>query len=245
MAPRMTTKIETLAVIMARANSVGLPGKSMRDLLGRPVIAYTLDHACESQRITRTIVSSDDPAVLAFAQSENVETLERPPELATATSPTDPALRHAVRHLAKQNYTPQIVIMLYANVPIRAHNMIDRCLDLLLSTNCDSVQTISPVGKMHPWWMFDRTPDARITKHIPNNIFRRQDLPPLYSPTGSVYAMRTEILMAAENNLDPHAFLGKDRRGLLVETDHFVDIDSPKDMYLAEAMLRMAQETAV
>jgi N-acylneuraminate cytidylyltransferase len=238
MAPRMNNKIETLAVIMARGGSIGLPGKAMRELLGRPVIAYTLDHARESTRITRTVVSSDDPAVLDFANSENFETIARPPELATASSATDPVLRHAVRHLAKQNYVPGIVVMLYGNVPIRANNMIDRCIDMLLTTRCDSVQTVSHVGKMHPCWMFDRTPDARITKHIPNNIFRRQDLPPLYSPTGSVYAMRTEVLMAGENNPDPHAFLGQDRRGLIVETDHFVDIDSPKDMFLAEAMLR-------
>jgi N-acylneuraminate cytidylyltransferase len=230
---------------MARAGSVGLPGKSMRDLLGRPVIAYSLDHARESALVTRSIVSSDDLAVLEYARAEGFEVIERPAELASASSATDPVLRHAVRVLAKGGYSPDVVVMLYGNVPIRGGGMIDRCIEMLLETGCDSVQTVSHVGKMHPYWMFDRASDGQIKKHVPNHVFRRQDLPPLYSPTGSVYAMRTGVLMAAEGSSDPHAFLGADRRGLVVESDQFVDIDSAKDMFIAEAMLRAMAESAV
>ena len=128
--------------------------------------------------------------------------------------------------------------MLYGNVPIRRNHMIDRCIQLLLDTNCDSVQTISPVGKFHPYWMFDRSETGQIKKHVPNNIFRRQDLPPIFSPTGAVYVIKTSTLMAAENNPDLHAFLGPDRRGLVVAPEDSVDIDSEKDLYLAEALLR-------
>src|SRR5947209_15666325 len=74
-------KLETpaiLAVIMARAGSVGLPNKSLRPLLGRPVIAYTFDHVRESRLITRTVVISNDPAILKFAHQEGFETLPRP-----------------------------------------------------------------------------------------------------------------------------------------------------------------------
>jgi N-acylneuraminate cytidylyltransferase len=238
-------KQEVLAVVMARGGSVGLPGKAMRELLGRPVIAYTLDHVRESELVTRSVVSSDDAAVLEFARGEGFEVIARPAELATASSATDPVVRHAVRALAKDGYSPDVVVMLYGNVPIRGGAMIDRCIGMLLETGCDSVQTVSHVGKMHPYWMFDRATDGRIQKHVRNDVFRRQDLPPLYSPTGSVYAMRTPVLMAAEGSSDPHAFFGKDRRGLVVETDQFVDIDSPKDMFVAEAMLRAMQESVI
>ena len=239
------TQNSVLAVIMARAGSIGLPNKSLRPLLGRPVIAYTFDHARQSKLITRTVVSSDDPQILAFAQAEGLATILRPAELATATSATDPVLRHAVKTLAAnsefriQNSEFKAVVMLYGNVPIRANNMIDRAIQLLLDTNADSVQTIAPVGKFHPYWMFDLDAQNHIKKHIPNNIFRRQDLPPLYSPTGAVYVMKTSVLLAAENNpADPHAFLGTDRRGLLVDPEDSVDIDSPKDLFIAEAVLR-------
>lgn len=263
---------EVLAVVMARGGSVGLPGKSLRPLLGRPVLAYTFDHVRESRLITRTVVSSDDLAILALAQKEGFETINRPAELATATSATDPVLRHAICNLYPNIPTtedtentedvtkrktslvvsvpsvssvssvvkswPHAVVMLYGNVPVRRGNMIDKCIQMLLDTGCDSVQTIAPVGKMHPYWMFDLDSANYIQKHIPNNIFRRQDLPPLYGPTGAVYVMRTEILMSAENSRDPHAFLGTDRRGLVVAPEDCVDIDTEKDLWVAEATLR-------
>jgi len=250
---------EILAIIMARAGSVGLPQKSLRPLLNKPVLAYTLNHAKESKLITRSIVSSDDPQILALAQAEGFETIDRPKELATATSATDPVLRHAIKTLYPEFASlclcdsvaapvlPHAVVMLYGNIPIRAHQMIDRAIQLLLDTNADSVQTIAPVDKFHPYWMFDYNPNGpggggQIKKHIPNNIFRRQDLPPLYSPTGAVYVIKTKVLMAAENiKDDPHAFLGLDRRGLLVSPEDSVDIDTEKDLHLAEATLKSRQ----
>ena len=253
-APPMNKKLKTqnsilktppvLAVIMARGGSVGLPGKALRPLLGRPVLTYTLDHVRESTLITHSVVSSDDPAILALAQQNGFATIVRPPELATNTAATDPVLRHAVKTLtvagteAGTLRVPSAVVMLYGNVPLRRHHMIDRCIQLLLDTGCDSVQTIAPVGKMHPYWMFDLDPAGHITKHIPNHVFRRQDLPPLFGPTGAVYVMRTEVLMAAESSEDPHAFLGTDRRGLVVAPEDSVDIDTQRDLWLAEAALR-------
>jgi N-acylneuraminate cytidylyltransferase len=242
-------KQEVLAVIMARGGSVGLPGKSLRTLLGRRVIDYTFDHVRESRRVTRTVVSSDDQEILRVARDAGLEIIERPAELATATSATDPVLRHAVLTLypdsrasafrTQDGALPDAVVMLYGNVPVRRGDMIDRCIAMLLETGCDSVQTIAAVGKMHPYWMFDRDEAGRIAKHVPNNVFRRQDLPPLYSPTGAVYVMRTEVLMAAEGAADPHAFLGVDRRGLMVSAEDSVDIDTERDLFVAEAVLRM------
>jgi N-acylneuraminate cytidylyltransferase len=233
---------EILAVIMARGGSVGLPGKALRPLLGKPIITYSFEHAKQSELITRTIVSSDDPAILALAAEHDLEPLARPAELASSTSATDPVLRHAIKTLCPTPSTlPLLTVMLYGNIPIRNNDMIDRAIQMLLDTNADSVQTIAPVGKFHPYWMFDHTGNGQIKKHIPNNIFRRQDLPPLYSPTGSVYVMKTSVLMAAEGSTDPHAFLGTDRRGLIINPEDAADIDSEKDLYIAEAILRANQ----
>jgi N-acylneuraminate cytidylyltransferase len=140
---------------------------------------------------------------------------------------------------ARENYHPDAVVMLYGNVPIRRKRMIDRCIHLLRWHGCDSVQTVAPVGKMHPYWMFHvEQSGGQLSKYQPNAIYRRQDLPPLFMPTGAVYVMTTAALMAAEGATDPHAFLGADRRGLLTDADDSVDIDTPRDLALAELMLR-------
>ncbi|MGN6367387.1 MAG: acylneuraminate cytidylyltransferase family protein [Phycisphaerae bacterium] len=269
---------EVLGVVMARGGSVGLPGKALRSLLGRPVLAYTLDHVRESRRITRSVVSSDSAEILGVAKSAGFEVIERPGELASSSSATDPVLRHAVRVLygeATKSTTedtentettdggaigdlkfeiskkegagrwPWAVVMLYGNVPVRAGGMIDRCIEMLEETGADSVQTVASVGKMHPYWMFDRDGEGRIRKHVRNDVFRRQDLPELYSPTGAVYVVRTEGLMRAEGSSDPHAFLGGDRRGLVVGAEESVDIDTERDLFLAEAVLRMRKGETV
>ena len=242
-------KQEVLAVVMARGGSVGLPGKALRPLLGRRVIDYTLDHVRESKLVTRSVVSSDDASILKVAREAGFEVIERPAELATATSATDPVLRHAVEWLKRearsgkqQEYAPAAVVMLYGNVPMRRGGMLDRCIEMLFESACDSVQTIAPVGKMHPYWMFDLETNGKIRKHVANDVFRRQDLPPLYVPTGAVYVVRTEVLMTAEGSRDPHAFLGNDRRGLVVSPEDSVDIDTEKDLFIAEAMLRLSQK---
>jgi N-acylneuraminate cytidylyltransferase len=233
---------QVLGVVMARGGSKGLPGKSMRTLLGKPVIAYTVEHLKESKCISNRVVSSDDFAVLDFARSEGLWVIERPAELATDTAATDPVLRHAVREVTQStDFWPDAVVMLYGNVPVRKGGMIDRCIEMLMETGCDSVQTIAPVGKMHPYWMFDREASGRIRKHVANDVFRRQDLPALYVPTGAVYVMRTEVLMKAEGSKDPHAFLGVDRRGLVVAPEDSVDIDTEKDLFVAEAVLRLGE----
>ena len=260
---------DVLAVVMAAQaiEAIGLPGKALRALLGKPVLAYTLEHVWQSKLITRSVVSSDDAAILNVARAAGFEVIERPPALATAASATDPVLRHAVRSLhqdrgkttentesteadGKTNKNasvdsvvhsgrPSAVVMLYGNVPIRRGQMIDKCIQMLLDTNCDSVQTIAPVGKNAP--LLDVRPgNKRRHKktHRQRHLSPRQDLPPLYSPTGAVYVMRTDVLMATEGSADPHAFLGKDRRGLVVAAEDSVDIDTEKDLFVAEAVLR-------
>lgn len=214
-------------------------------MLGRPVIAYTFDHVHASKLITRSVVSSDDEGILRLAREAGLETIARPAELATDMAATDPVLRHAMRALypaagpaGTGAGAPGAVVMLYGNVPIRAGKMIDRCIEMLVETGADSVQTIALVGKMHPYWMFDLDAGSKIRKHVPNNVFRRQNLPLLYVPTGAVYVMRTAVLMAAEGKADPHAFLGEDRRGLAIGAEDSVDIDTAKDLLVAEALLR-------
>jgi CMP-N,N'-diacetyllegionaminic acid synthase len=236
----MTNSLNILAVIMARGGSKGLPGKALRALAEKPVIAYTFEQVRGSAQITHSVVSSDDPAILDLARAHHFQTVARPAELATDHARTDDVLRHAVEALGDP--LPFAVVMLYGNVPIRRGNMIDRAIEMLVSTGADSVQTIAPVGKMHPYWMFDVDAGGAIKKHVPNDIFRRQDLPALFAPTGAVYVMRTAVLMDEARRADPHGFLGDDRRGLIVGPEDSVDIDTAKDLYVAEAMLRAERD---
>jgi len=233
-----------LAVIMARAGSVGLKNKHTLPLLGRPVISYTFDHAIASKLITGWVVSSDSPEILSLATDAGFHTIQRPPQLATAEASVQSVLLHALNSIERDcGYVADAVVTLYGNVPIRGEGAIDRGIALLQETRCDSVRSFCPVGKWHPAWMSRIDGDKVIPLH-PGSIHRRQDLEPLYLHDGAVVACTRDSLMrAAKTPDDPHAFFGTDRRAILTAAGETVEIDQMSDLYVAEGLLRHREAT--
>ena len=230
-----------LAVVLARAGSKGLPSKNSLPCAGRPMLAWTLEHALASQRVGRVVLSTDGPAIADIARSMSVEVIERPAELADDTAPVDAAARHAVETLeAPRGPFFDAVVILYGNVPVRPADLTDRALAKLAATGCDSVQSLSPVGKHHPWWMkrLGGEDGDALKPYHPNGVYRRQDLPPVYALDGGVIAVTRESLFTVTPG-QPHAFLGNDRRAVVCEHEgEVIDVDTAIDLKLAEAVLR-------
>lgn len=232
----------TLGVILARGGSLGLPGKHLLPLLGRPVIDYTIDHALAAARLHRVVVSSDCPRVLAHAAARGLDTIVRPASLATDDASVQDVLLHALdAHLAAGGPDVNAIATLYGNVPVRPAGAIDAAIALLASSGCDSVRSFCPVGKWHPAWMCTLDGD-RAAANQPGSIHRRQDLKPLFLHEGAVVvSSRTALEDGRANRADPHAFFGIDRRGIRTESTDTVEVDSRRDLLLAEAILRDRQ----
>jgi N-acylneuraminate cytidylyltransferase len=231
--------MQTLGIILARAGSVGLPNKHLINLLGRPVIAYTFDHARDSQHLDRVIVSSDCPQILKLARASGLDTIVRPPQLATSDASVQSVLLHAMRAVeADESFQSEAIVTLYGNVPVRPVGVIDRSIEVLDETRCDSVRSFCPVGKWHPAWMSTLEGD-QVRALRPGTIHRRQDLEPLHLHDGAVVAVsRASLLRAEETPEDAHAFFGEDRRAIQTGMGDTVEIDHFRDLYWAEAILR-------
>lgn len=241
--------MKTLAIIPARAGSRGVPQKNVRELLGKPVISYTIEAALAARQISSIAVTSDDEDVLAICEQYNVQQVQRPYHLATDTARIDDVMRHCCQDICTQNHMDpangfDIVVLLYANIPVRSESIIDRTIEKLIATGADSVQTLSPVGKFHPYWLY-RLEDDKASVYIENQADRRQLLPPLYCVDGAVGATRYDCLRDSAESEHPHDFWGADRRAIIQEAYETVDIDSLRDFYLAEAALRERQALAV
>src|SRR5579884_3507282 len=118
--------MNVLGVILARAGSAGLKNKHLVPLLGRPVIAYTFDHARQSRLLTRVVVSSDCPQVLRLAAAAGFETVVRPAGLATAEASVQDVMLHAMDQVeARPGFRADALVVLYGNVPVRGHGVID------------------------------------------------------------------------------------------------------------------------
>ncbi len=232
----MTDTGTVLAVVIGRAGSRGLPDKNAVPLAGRPMICHTLEDAGAAKTVDRIIVSTDGDAIAAAAESMAVPVVRRPPELATDTASVAAAVRHAV---SKHDATgvARVIVILYANVPVRPPGLIDRAVGVLVETGADSVQSYCGVGKYHPHWMVAMDAESRVTPFHDDPVDRRQDLPILLIPDGGVIAVTRESLMSEAAAGHPHAFLGADRRGIETTPGAVIDIDTPRDLMVAETLL--------
>jgi CMP-N-acetylneuraminic acid synthetase len=229
----------TIAIIIGRAGSKGLKHKNMRLLGGKPLTAWTVEHALNSKKPDAVILSSDGPDILAVGKNYGIHAYERPAELSGDTVTVDAAVRHGVSCWEKQTgKQAQYIAILYANVALRAADLTDRAIAKLIDTGCDSVQTVYNVGKTHPLWMRKLTGEGNdvVEPYIPNEIYRRQDLPPVYMLNSGVLAVRRVNLFDVDP-LHPHNFLGKDRRAIVTGQTDVVDIDDEIDLLFAEAVL--------
>jgi len=227
-----------LAVVIGRAGSKGLPRKNALPVAGVPMIARTIRFARASRSIGRVVVSTDGDEIAAIARDEGAEVVLRPAALASDTATVDSAVRHAVESLAAGE---GIVVILYGNVPVRPADLADRAVARLVETGADSVQSYYRVGKTHPYWMSRLDGTGRVAQFVENRIYRRQELPPLFMPDGGVIAVRRESLFDVREG-EPHAFFGRDRRGIETAEGEVVDVDTAVDLAVAEAILAAQTE---
>jgi CMP-N-acetylneuraminic acid synthetase len=225
-----------LGVIPARGGSKSVPRKNLALLHGRPLIAYTIDAARQSRRLTHFLVSSEDPEILAVAASLGAPTpFVRPAELATDEAPTLPVVQHAVREMEKrESIRFDYVVLLQPTTPLRRPEDIDAAVDKLIETGADSVVSVCDVGAYHPARMRQIVEDRLVELPIrePKEMLRRQDLPPVYIRNGAIYAVRRDVVILS------NSMIGEVCRPYIMPEERSVNVDSPLDLHLAEILLQ-------
>lgn len=219
----MSPPQRTLAVIVARGGSKGLPGKNIRPVHGLPLIAWTILAARRARRIDRLVLSSDDPAIIAVAREYGCEApFVRPAPLATDEAGSADVLAHAIQSLDE---TFDLAVLLQPTSPLRSAEDIDASVDLLIASGAPSVISVCQTGQS-PFWMYSLNPDGILVPLIParDRPARRQDAPPAYAPNGAVYVVRTARFLADRR------FVHDDTRAWLMPPRRSVDIDTQEDL---------------
>lgn len=228
----MNTPLVVLGVIPARAGSKGLPGKNLRPLGGKPLLAWTVEAAAASQALTCAWVSTDDEATASAARAHGGQVpFLRPPELATDTASIFDVLKHAVgEYQGREGRPVDIVVLLQPTSPLRGPGPIDATVALVRG-GADSAQTVT-LDQSHPRHRF--TLEAGLLKPLFPNAdrhSRRQDGETVYRPNGAVYAARTTVL------LEGGTLRGANHRAIVMDFESSVDVDTLWDFKLAELIL--------
>ena len=234
-------EMKIVGIIPARGESKGIPNKNIKMLKGKPVIAWTIEHALGSKYLDRIIVSTDSKKIANISKKYGAEVVMRPKELAGDDSPIELTLRHVVSTLKeKEDYKVDIVVLMQANVPVRKEGTIDEVVEKLISSKADSVMTVYEVNQ-RPEWM-KRLKGERLIPYMRCNLYRRQDLPKLYIADGAVAAIKRKILMDTEGKVGVHEYLGRDIRAVIQEPLSSIEIDRLSDFKLAEWVLSQRME---
>ena len=239
--------METLALIPARGGSTGLPGKNIRNMLGKPLISHTIKHALNSRHISRTIVSTDSEEIAEVGEKYGAEVpFMRPKEISQVDTHFFAVIKHAVEWLDKnEKYRPDIVCCLMCTTPLRNAEDIDECIKLMIETSCDWCFTVNEI-EHHPWRaMVVKENVMKPLFDVPRHQLwaNRQELPSLYRMNGGVIAGRIRhILEHDEYNIDNLEYSSTDVRCVILPQKRSLDIDTIDDFNFVEATMRSIAE---
>ncbi|WP_135081516.1 acylneuraminate cytidylyltransferase family protein [Terasakiella sp. SH-1] len=223
---------KVLAVITARGGSKGLPGKNIRNLAGKPLIAWSIEQAQNSKIIDHCIISTDCPDIAHVAkQWEGNIPFMRPKQLGTDEATTMDVLHHVMSNVY-EHY--DYIVLLQPTSPLRTFDDIDGCIRKCIDTNTPACVSVCKVDKS-PMWMFRMNNDKgelspfSSGENIPS---RRQDTEQLWSLNGAVYVAQWEWL---KNN---DSFISNKTVGYAMTSAHSIDIDTELDFKIVESLIK-------
>lgn len=222
-----------LSVIPARGGSKGLPRKNVRDLCGKPLIAYSIEASLEAELVNDTFVSTDDLTIAKVGKEWGAEVIMRPSEFAQDTSLVIDSMRHVIKTQELQGLTYDYMVLLEPTSPMRTPKDIDDTIKLVINRNADSGATFSetPTPPTRIWRIENSKPTPFIEGSNP--FLPRQAHMTGYFLNGMVYVIKVSELMKTKGN---SILIGK-QVASIVPAERVVDIDTLEDLHYAEYRL--------
>lgn len=229
--------MKPLFVIPARGGSKGIPGKNIKPLGGKPLIAYSVEVARQLAPDSDICVSTDDPAIADVVREMGLEVpFMRPDYLATDNCGTYEVLLHAVKFFEKLGRRYDTMVLLQPTSPLRTADDVRLCLEAYTS-DVDMVVTVVEAAS-NPYYNCYET-DADGFLHISKgdgSYVRRQDAPKAWEYNGAVYVINIDSLKQMPLSKFPR------RRMVEMERSRSIDLDTPLDWIVAEAVVAQMQK---
>ena len=230
-----------LGVIPARSGSKGIPRKNIRDIAGKPLIAYIAEMGLQSTLIRDLILSTDDEEIAKVGRSIGLDVpFLRPPELATDEARTVDTVKHAILAMEeKKGSLYDFCVLLQPTNPLTQVQHIDLALQQLIDGKVASIISVTRMGLHgHPELMHTIR-DGQLSKLLPERkIYNRHQIKEVYCRTGNVYAFARDLPIK-------HDLLYTQESGfVIIEKEFAVNIDDEIDWIYAEALLQHMQKDA-
>lgn len=231
-----------LALILARGGSKRLPGKNIKNIGGKPMIAWSIEAAKNSKYLDRTIVSTDSQEIAEVSKKYGADIpFERPAELATDTAGSIDVVLHAINWL-KENEKKEYdyILLLQATSPLRTSQHIDEAIE-----HIENKKEMDAVVSFYPWdkkpeWVYCKNQNGFLEACLETKE-EFKTVSPMLMPNGAVYIIKTESFLKEKT------FYAKKLDAYLMDREDSADVDEQYDFDLAEFFLkkRDAQKASV
>lgn len=227
--------LKILAIIPARGGSKRLPGKNIKPLINKPLIAYAISAAKKSKYINRIIVSTDDEKIALTATKWGAEVpFLRPAHLATDKAKTLPVLFHATKYMEKEEQLKyDIIVLLQLTTPFTKTEDIDLAIETLIKTKSKTCVSMSPVSEPPEWMYILKGNRAKPLFDLKKQAQASHFLKKTYRLNGAVYAIRRSTLID-----EKQIIVNSSLSAVIMPRNRSVDIDDPLDFEIAKTVAK-------
>lgn len=225
-----------LAIVPARGGSKGLPGKNIKELCGKPLIAWSIESGLKSKYLDEVIVTTDskDIANIAKQYGASVPFL-RPDVLASDTATSFDAIKHTIEFY-KNEFAKEFdyIVLLEPTSPLREARDINIAIEQLFNSNADSIVGICKTEDQNPAFLVFKNEKDFISGYENHDmkVLRRQDIKDVYFFEGTIYISKTDVL------LNKKTFYHENTIGYVVPKYKSLEIDDIDDFIMVEAIMK-------
>lgn len=222
-------KDQTIAcIIPARGGSKRLPGKNIKPMLGKPLLAYAIEAAKGSKYIDHVAVSTDDEGIAQAARALGVDVVMRPAELATDEAPVAPAIAHALKAVGEM----PVFVLIQPTVPGVLSSDVDAAIEKRAESGARSCITVCDIVD-RPEFMYRMSDHGILSAYATPDTGRTQDMEPLCRVNGAVYVSESAVLLNEGRIIDQASLAA-----VAMPRERSTDIDTQFDFEVAEAALK-------
>lgn len=234
--------LEVLAIIGIRSGSAGLVDKNIREIHGRPLVAWILDAARAARHVSRVVVSTDSERYASVARAQGAQTpCLRPDSLAGPDATDVEFIVHMLDHLERtEGYVPEVVLRLLATCPLQQADDIDAAVDTLIDDPDATASMVIAEARQHPAKAMRLRTDANGRDYLVPWVGDRTGPEPVARQRHTPAYFRANIVASRIETIRRTGTLTGERVAFHeVPQDRSIDIDSPTDFVIAEALLQL------
>ena len=226
--------MKVLGTICARGGSKGVKNKNIREIAGKPLIAYTIEYFKKWEKVDRIVCSTDSKEIADIAKKYGAEIpCMRPPELATDTASKIPVLQHIVKTCEQQdNCKYDIIVDLDPTAPLRKRKFLEEAFKKFVDSEENNLFSVTEARK-NPYFNMvevDKQGYAHLCKA--GSFVRRQDAPQVYELNASIYIYKRNFLINMDSIYSDKSIIYE----MPVITS--VDVDREIDFLFIEFLLK-------